>query len=154
MIANKFVYPKGWIWNPTHLILDETTLFDTGKTGVNFVSPDGLFEIKDGIAYAHPGIEWDGTTSVPDGRGDPQKPYYPISWKASLFHDLGCKYVRESEEFRKLYSRYDWDRYFYKLLISVKFKHAWLYYLGARFFGTFIIWKTWIKSTWCELLFD
>ena len=144
----KNVKPKGWIWNPTKLVLDETTIYDTGKNGVNFKSPDGLFEIRDGVAYAYPGIEWDGTTAVPDGGQDPNKPGFPISWKASLFHDLGCKYVRESEVFRQYYTRADWNRYFYNLLVSVKFKLAWLYYLGVSFFGTFIVWKTWIKSTW------
>lgn len=133
----KFTYPKGWVWNPTHLVLNETTIYDTGKSGVNFKSPDGLFEIKDGVAYAYPGIEWDGTTIIDDGCEDPNKPGYPITWKASLFHDLGCKYLNESSEFRKLYNRFDIDRWFYRLLKISHFRLAWFYYAGVTAFTLF-----------------
>jgi hypothetical protein len=133
----KNVKPKGWIWNPTKLVLDETTIYDTGKNGVNFKSPDGLFEIRDGVAYAYPGIEWDGTTIISDGGPDPDKPYYPITWKASLFHDLGCKYLNMLPEFKILYSRFDVDRWFYNILKTTKFKFTWMYYFGITLFSIF-----------------
>lgn len=132
---NNIIKNKGWIWDPTHLILDEQFEYDTKKRGINWISSDGLFEIKDGMAICRPGIEWDGTTSVSDGGPDSSKPNFPITWKASLIHDQFCKYTRESEEFRKHYSRTDGDRYFYELLKESNFKWAIVYYAGVRFWS-------------------
>ncbi len=125
---------KGWPWNSTRLVLDQQTSFDTGKRGVYFKSTDGLFEVVDGVAFFHTGITWDGTTMVPDGVEDPTKPGFPITWKASLVHDIFCKYNRESLEFRKMFSRFNADYYFYKLLKQRKYKLALIYYIGVSIF--------------------
>lgn len=132
---NSKLNTRGWPWDPTHLVLDQEVSFDTGKRGINWIAPDGLFEVKDGIALCHPGIEWDGTTSVPDGGPDPDNPQYPLTWKASLIHDQFCKYTRTSKEFNKYYSRADGDWYLYKLLKKCHFKWAEVYYLGVRFWS-------------------
>ncbi len=140
-INMKNITERGWPWDPTHLVLDQRFEYDTGKRGVDWMSPDGLFEIRDGVAICFPGISWDGTTCVPDGGPDPVYPHYPLTWRASLIHDQICKYTRESEEFRKYYSRADGDRYLYKLLKSCHFKWAEVYYVGVRFWSIVAFFK-------------
>jgi len=79
----------------TELTLDVDLVWDSGIRGMNFTAPDGSgFKIVDGVWYIPKGTKWDGTTGVPDGPEDPNKPGFPITWKASLIHDMGTKYWR------------------------------------------------------------
>ena len=136
MSAEKFT-EHGWPWDPTHLVLDQQFEYDTGKRGIHWISPDGLFGIYDGVAICLPGIEWDGTTAICDGEPDPLKPNFPITWKASLIHDMGCRSLNESAEFRKHFSRFEVDLWFYKELKRIRFKSAVIYYAGVTAFTLF-----------------
>jgi len=115
------------------LILDIDLVWDSGIRSKNFVATDGSgFKVVDGVWYIAKGTRWDGTTNVPDGPEDPNKPGFPITWKASLIHDMGCKYWL----FKCFpYSRMKINKFFFKLMKEVKFEYRKLYYLGVSIWG-------------------
>lgn len=119
---------KNWWWDPIKLILDEDLVWDSGKRGRNWKCADGFCEIIDGYCYIKKGKIWDGTTFVPDGPEDPNKPGYPVTWKASLIHDIGCA---ETYNINFPYSRDEIDVYFRKELVKCGFEHPSLYYRGV-----------------------
>ena len=121
---------------PCKLVLDEELIWDSGVKGVYFLAPDALgFKIINGIWYIPQGWIWDGTTGVPDGPEDPNKPGYPITWKASLIHDIGCKYW-----YYKCfpYKRGQIDKFFFYLLGEVNFEFKRLYYVGVHAYGLWV----------------
>lgn len=126
---------KNWFWDPIVLILDEDIAWDSGKRGVNFTSTDGFLKIIDGIWWIKKGYKWNGCTGVDDGPPDPNKKNYPITWKASLIHDLGCGY---SDDPSFPYKRREIDNYFRILLEEINFKFSDLYWHGVVFFSKYI----------------
>lgn len=125
-------HPKNWPWDPAHLVLDEDYTYDTGQHGRNWVEQDNPLSITDGIWLIKKGFEWDGTSWVPDGKPDPLKPNYPITWKASLVHDNGYRNMNKKGF---PYKKHEIDWYLYLLLKEAGFSRARLYYIGVILFG-------------------
>ena len=114
----------------TNLVLDIDLEWNSGTKGVYFIHPAGYgFKIIDGIWYIPKGYYWNGCNYVWDGREDPNKKGFPITWKASLIHDIGCKYWRYN---CFPYARPAIDKFFFNLLKEVNFKWDKTYYIGVR----------------------
>lgn len=136
---------KNWFWDPITLALIETIVWDSGKRDVNWESKDRLLVITNGFWHIKVGYEWDGTSGVPDGPfiTDHLPPVYtidnkvPITWKASLIHDIGYEYMDE-EDFP--YTRKEIDNYFRILLEECGFKYSKLYWWGVRTLGAIYHW--------------
>jgi len=119
--------------NKIFLVLDENLAIPVGKKIVSWSdSTQDWFFIEDGVWFISLDTIWDGATGVPDGKEDPNKPGYPVLWKASLIHDLGYMFM-EHEDFP--YSRKEIDAIFLELMKDADFRCAFLYYLGVRSFG-------------------
>lgn len=128
--------------------LDEDLVWDSGIGDKNFISSDyPNFKIVNGVWYIPKGTQWDGTSNVPNGPEDPNKPGFPITWKASLIHDLGC----ESWYYKCFpYQRRRIDRFFFQLLKEDKFEYRKLYYLGVMCYGflmEFLYWSILSKKS-------
>lgn len=131
----------GWPWDQKEFQLKEDYVWDSRKKGVNLHITDDKWNLEltivDGVWHIKKGFFWDGTTWVPDGPEDINKPGYPITWKASLIHDVGYISLRQ-KTFYKQYSRKEIDIYFQELLEEVGYNIK-LYYNGVRLFGGIII---------------
>jgi hypothetical protein len=124
----------------TDLILNVDCVWNSYDRLKNFKAPDDSgFKIVDGVWFIPKGTKWDGTTGVPDGIDDPNKPGFPITWQASLIHDIGCRYWYYKSF---PYKRSQLDKYFFKLLEDVNFNLSWLYFIGVR-----------INSIYLEILY-
>lgn len=128
------------------LILDESIAVPVGPPGVYWddATVDWFF-ISDGIWFVEQGTIWDGASAVPDGGESSEKPGYPVTWKASLLHDLGYMFMT-TPDFP--YTRKEVDDIFYRLLKEADFHFDWLYYAGVRVFGG--VWNSlfnWYRDT-------
>ncbi len=130
---------RGPPWNPKVFILDVDITWDSETRNKYFISKDKNLVIIDGIWYIKKGVQWDGVTHFIDGPEDLDKPGFPITWFATLIHDLGCKYWNEDLDFP--YSRFQIDNFFFKLLKKIKFIYSKLYYLCVFSFSIY-------KTTW------
>ena len=122
--------------NTKEFVLDIDLSWDSKVKDKNFIAPDNSgFKITDGVWFIPKGTEWDGTTYVPDGPEDPNKPGFPITWKASLIHDMGCRYW-----YYKCfpYNRRKINKFFFQLMKEVKFEYRRLYYWGVSIYGAFL----------------
>lgn len=121
-------------------VLDENlALLLTPKETTWHSNEQDWFFIEDGIWFIEEGVVWDGATGAPDGRSDPEKPHYPITWLASLIHDLGVMFIEEDFPL----TRKQVDKIFYRELKKVEFKYSKLYYAGVRILGP--IWSVIFK---------
>ena len=133
---------KNWAWDEAQYELTDDYEYETDKHEASYTSPGGWLEISAGEWMIKKGFKWNGTTAVPDGPNHPDpnsipvmslsKHPIPLTWEASLVHDVGCKYIYE-EGFP--YTRKEVDQIFYALLKKINFKYAKLYYIGVRLFG-------------------
>lgn len=127
------------------LILDEDIVIQLSDNSISWDASDqDWFYIQDGMWILEKGIIWDGATGVPDGDEDPKKPGFPVTWLASLCHDVGLAYL--DDDFP--HTKKEIDKIFYKLLRQANFKYAWVYYAGVRTFGS--IWSSmfdWLQDT-------
>lgn len=137
---------KNWFWDPVTLTLTQSFTWDSGKKGVNWESEDRMLIIINGVWHIKYGFEWDGTTGVSDGPylKEPHhapilssKHDIPITWMASLIHDLGYVYMDEKDF---PYSRKEIDIYFHQLLVKCGFKYHKLYLWGVRKLGAIYHW--------------
>jgi hypothetical protein len=131
------VIPQNWPWDPVRLVLDEPYSFlDPDKTSTYFRTSQ--YEIVAGVWTIFAGYVWDGATWVPDGDPDPARPNFPVTWKATLIHDIGYSGLRK---FGKAfpYTRKQLDVLFREKLKEVNFKYANAYYWGVRRFGKYFI---------------
>jgi len=127
---------KNWVWDPLKLTLTSDVIYVTEKKNVSWFSGDLL--IADGVWTVIKNFTWNGTTAVPDGPNLSDASHVPvqsstgkvpITWKASLIHDIGIKYVMYPNF---PYTRAEVDWMFKLLLDECNFKYAWLYYIGVR----------------------
>ena len=117
-----------------YLILDEDVVWDSGKRGNCWECGDfPWITIYDGYWFIARGTAWDGATMVPDGAEDPNKAGYPITWLASLIHDLGVYFLHTVDDFP--YSKRQIDRFFFIIMAKAGFKWAWVFFVGVRVFG-------------------
>lgn len=132
---------RGWFWKPIELELTEDVTWDSGKRGVNWKSSDSKLVIVDGFWKMVKGYVWDGATGVPDGPNLPPEEKVPvksstgkvpITWIASLIHDIGYEYMDESGF---PYTREEIDKFLYVLLKKCDFKYPRLYWRGVRIIG-------------------
>lgn len=135
---------RNWAWDEAEYELTQDIIWDSEKPEVNYISEDKMLEISCGEWCIKKGFRWNGTTAVPDGM-EVEKPEevpvksisghpIPITWKASLIHDIGCREVY-NKGFP--YKRKEVDKIFFKLLKEIKFSYAKLYYVGVRMFSIF-----------------
>jgi hypothetical protein len=132
-----------------NLTLDRDVQIRIGD-GKNWGSEDSSFFIRDGVWNLKKGINWDGTTVVPDGRPDAEIPTYPITWRASLCHDMGYYTLNRDKSFP--YTRKEVDKVFLQLMLESGFKYAYLYYWGVRKFGGFFLRGGWILAKIREIV--
>jgi len=119
--------------NKTFPVLDENIAIYIGDAIKNWDGGDqDWFYIHNGWWFIKKGTIWDGATIVSDGPEDPKKPGYPITWLATLIHDLGYMFMLE-DDFP--YTRKQLDKIFYDFMEKVNFKYSKLYYKGVRIFG-------------------
>jgi len=140
---------KGWFWDEIKLELTQDVIWDSGKRGVNWKSLDGVLTIVDGVWTIKGGYKWDGMTGAADGPfiDPPQadipvlssKILVPITWLASLIHDVGYEYL-DSKGFP--YTRLEIDNFLRKLLREIHF-YPQLYWRGVRILGG--IWH-WVRG--------
>ena len=145
--------------NPTHTSVSRTiknkvykfveykdfVVHDTGFKGKSFnkdfllIEADGTITIR--CSFKDTGYAWDGcspkwnwidiTWGTPDGRLD-WNTVKPITYYASMVHDVLYQYKREHDITRK-----QTDQLFRELLKKEKFKLATIYYWAVRVFGGF-----------------
>lgn len=133
------VEAKGLPWAPTAWKLDNAYSVFAGEPGINWDSPDGWLNIRDGVWTIKAGYSWDGNSCVPDflNSKDPvtglPRSYYP-----SLCHDIGYRYLRSSPESFP-YSKRQIDFFYFRLGRQYKFLLAWLYVIGVLLFGHWAI---------------
>lgn len=130
---------KNFPWrSPTKLVLDEAVEFDSKVDSAFFIGDD--LTIFNGIWHVHKGTEWDCVTYFWDGPEDKIKPGYPVTWFATLIHDLGCKYCN-SDPKTFPYSRFQIDRFFFKLLLKVSLRYKYplsiLYFIAVTTYSVF-----------------
>lgn len=131
------VVAQGLPWDPARLVLDESYSFtDESRRDIYFRT--SKYEIVNGMWTVFPGYVWDGATWVPDGRADIVKPNLPVTWKATLIHDIGYEGL---SKFGKTYpyTRKQIDMLFRDKLKEVNFKYTNLYYWGVRKFGKYFV---------------
>jgi hypothetical protein len=130
-------------------ILDQNVVWDSGIRGIDWESDEfPWLIIDDGHWFISCGVCWDGATGVPDGPEDPNKKGFPISWLATLIHDIGYLMLQADEDFP--YSRKQIDLFFKQLLKEARFKLYNLYYFGVRVFGG--LWSR--LSVWFNKIFN
>lgn len=109
-----------------------------------------------GILTIFKGYGWDGCSpkirigsvvlGVWDGPPDPSNKGLPLTWEASLVHDLLCQFEKHPQMFmtRKMI-----DDEFKKILIQKKFAKAERYYLAVRWLGrpysTLLRYSKWLR---------
>ena len=121
----------GFAWDKKKFILSEDFIFDTEIKTITYYSKDGMIEIVNGILKIKKEFAWDGMTGFYDGEPDLQNPQYPITWKATLIHDVICKYWNEDNENFPI-SRFQGDRFFLQFLMSIGFKFSYFYFIFVR----------------------
>ena len=141
---------RGWPWDKEKLALTDTVTWSSGKpVNKEWVSPDGKVTIKEnGDFVILKTLKWDNATGVPSGRCLTKEEWnevpvksltddcVTILWKATLIHDICCKYACSGLHFP--YSRGDGDHFFLKLCKEAGFNKTKLYYRAVRLFGKII----------------
>lgn len=136
----------GWPWDKEKLQITQCIVWCSHTPVKNtWESRNKLIFINtDGCIIIRPGFIWNGCSNVPSGKcvGKDILKTLPvisltencvgITWKASLIHDIICKYCTEPNF---PFTRKQGDQFFFTLLQECGFKRPRLYYYGVSAFS-------------------